>query len=109
MDSREGAKKVVQFAKKQWRQNRPKSVEARRVKDENVIKFGFPPLVLTAKAPVKFVVCAEYTDTITIFQFSYAGLPLGSKMFENSVEIKTEIIKKSNLIDKFPRKRPFRA
>ncbi len=109
MDNREGAKEAVRFAKKQWRQNKPKSVEARRVKDEKVMKFGFPPLVLTAKAPVKFVVCAEYADTITIFQFSNTGQPLGSKIFENSIEIKTEIIKKSKLIDKFPRKRPSRA
>lgn len=67
MDSREGAREVVRFAKKLWRQTRPKTVETRRVKDEKIMGFGFPPFVLTAKAPVKFAVCAEYSDNLTIY------------------------------------------
>ncbi len=109
MESREGAKKAVLFAKKIWRQTRPKTVEARRVKDEKIMKFGFPPFVLKAKVRVKFVVCAEYSDTLTIYHFSNAGEPLGAKTFEQPFEIKSEITKKSKLIYKFPRKRPSRA
>ncbi len=67
MESRKGAKKAVLFAKKLWRQTRPKTIEARRVKDEKIMEFGFPPFVITAKAPVKFVVCAEYSDNLTIY------------------------------------------
>lgn len=70
------------------------------------MKFGFPPLVLTVKAPVKFVVSAEYSDNLTIYHFSNEGQLVGSKIFENSFEIKTNIAKKSTLIDKFPRKYP---
>ena len=104
MDSRKGAKEVVRFAKKQWRQNKPKTVEARRVKDEKIMEFGFPPIVLTTKALVKFVVCVEYLDTLRIFQFSDAGQRLGAKNFEHPFEIKKEVVKKSKLIVKFPRK-----
>jgi len=109
MENRKGAKKAVLFAKKLWRQTRPKTVEARRVKDEKVMKFGFPPVVIKNKAPVKFVVCAEYSDTLTIYHFSNSGQPLGAKTFEQPFTIKSEITKKSNLIDRFPRKHPSRA
>ncbi len=107
--ARKGVKKVELFAKKKWKQTRPKTLEARRVKDEKVKEIGFPPLVLTVKAPVKFVVWAEYSDTLTIYHFSNAGDLLGAKTFEQPFEIKTEIIKKSNLIVRFPRKRPSRV
>lgn len=70
------------------------------------MKFGFPPLVLTAKAPVKFVVCAEYSDILTIYHFSNAGNLLGAKTFEQPFTIKAEITKKSKLITKFPRTPP---
>lgn len=106
MESRKGANKAVLFAKKLWSQTRPKTVETRRVKDEKVMKFGFPPVVLSAKAPVKFIVWAEYSDTLTIYHFSDAGDSLGAKTFEQPFEIKAEITKKSKLIVKFPKKRP---
>jgi len=106
MDSRKGAKEAVLFAKKQWREAKPKTVEARRVKDENAMVFGFPPFAIKTKAPVKFVVCAEYSDTLTIFQFSNKGQLLGSKIFAQSSKIKKEIVRKSNLIVRFPRKPP---
>lgn len=109
MESRKGAKKVVLFAKKLWRQTKPKTVEARRVRDEKVMEFGFPPLVLTVKAPVKFVVWAEYSDALTIYHFSSTGEPLGAKTFEQPFTVKSEITKKSNLIARFPRERPSRA
>ncbi len=95
MNSRKEVKKVESFAKKKWRQTRPKTLEARRVKDEKVKEIGFPLLVLTVKAPVKFVVWAEYSDTLTIFHFNNAGGLLSAKTFEQPFEIKTEIIKKS--------------
>ncbi len=107
MESRKGAKKVVLFAKKQWKQTKPKTVEARRVKDEKFLEFGFPQFVLTAKVPVKFIVCVEYSDTLRIYQFSHTGQLLGAKNFEELFEIKNEVAKKSSLIAKFPRKRPF--
>jgi hypothetical protein len=106
MESRKAAKEIVLFAKKQWKQTKPKSVEARRVKDEKVMEFGFPPVVLNAKAPVKFLVCVEYSDTLRIYQFSNSGQLLGAKNFDHPSEIKNEVVKKSSLIAKFPRKQP---
>ena len=109
MKNRKGAKEIVSFAKKQWKQTKPKTVEARRVKDDKVMKYGFPPVVLSVKAPVKFVVCVEYSDTLRIYHFSNAGQILGAKNFNQPFEVKKEIIKKSNLIVKLPRKSPSRA
>lgn len=109
MESRKGAKKVVLFAKKLWRQTKPKTVEARRVRDEKVMEFGFPPVAIKNKAPVKFVVWVEYSDALTIYHFSNAGQLLGAKTFEQPFTIKSEITKKSNLIARFPRERPSRA
>ena len=106
MDSRKVAKEIVLFAKKQWKQTKPKTVEARRVKDEKIMAFGFPPFVLTAKVPVKFIVCVEYSDAVRIYQFSSAGQLLGAKNFEQLSKVKEEVAKKSNLIAKFPRTRP---
>ena len=101
MESRKGANKAVAFAKKLWKETRPKTVETRMVKDEKIMKSGFPPIVLTSKAPVKFFVWAEYSDALTIYHFSNAGILLGAKTFEQPFTIKSEIIKKSKLIVKF--------
>ena len=106
MQSRKIPKEIVLFAKMQWAQTKPKTVEARRVKDEKFMEFGFPPVVLKAKAPIKFIVCVEYSDTLRIYQFSNTGQLLGAKNFDKPFEIKTEVLKKSSLIAKFPRKRP---
>jgi len=74
MENRKAVKEVVSFAKKCFKQTKPKSLEVRRVKDEKFMEFGFPLVVLTAKSPIKFVVCVEYSDTLRIYQFSNAGL-----------------------------------
>jgi len=49
MENRKAVNKVVSFAKKCFKQTRPKSLEVRRVKDEKFMEFGFPLVVLTVK------------------------------------------------------------
>ncbi len=106
MESRKGAKKVVLFAKKLWRETRPKTVEVRRVKDKKSIAFGFPPVVIKARAPIKFVVCVEFSEVLRIYHFSSTGQLLSAKNFEPPFEIRNEIEKKSSLILSLPKKRP---
>ena len=105
MENRKAPKIVLSFAKKQWTENKPKSVEARRIKDQTYKKYGFPAFVIKARAQVKFVVCVEYLDALNMFQFSSMGEKLGKKLFDPPFDVKKEIGKKSKLIDKFPKKK----
>ncbi len=105
MENRKAVNEVVSFAKKCFKQTRPKSLEVRRVKDEKVTEFGFPPVVLKSKAIVKYIVCADYTDQLRVYFFSNSGQSLGAKNYDIPNDIKNDIAKKSNLITKFPRKR----
>jgi hypothetical protein len=106
MENRKAAKEVVLFAKKLWSQTKPKTVEVRRVKDDKTMEYGFPPVVIKTKAPIKFLVCAEYSVTMRIYHFAYSGQLVGAKNYEPPYVIKNEIEKKSSLIVKFPKKLP---
>ena len=105
MENRKAVKEVVSFAKKCFKQTRPKSLEVRRVKDEKVTEFGFPPVVLRSKAIVKYIACADYYEQLRVFFFSNSGQSLGAKNYDKTNDLKKEIAKKSNLITKFPRNR----
>ena len=105
MENRKAVKEVVSFAKKCFKQTRPKSLEVRRVKDEKVKELGFPPVVLKSKARVKYLACVDYTEQLRVYFFSDSGQSLGAKNYDTPSEIKSEIAKNSNLITKFPRKR----
>ena len=109
MENRKAVKEVVSFAKKCFKQTKPKSLEVRRVKDEKVTEFGFPPVVLRSKARVKYVACADYSDQLRVYIFSNSGQSLGAKNYDKPFDIKSEITKKSNLIAKFPRNQRSRA
>ena len=105
MENRKAVKEIVSFAKKCFKQTKPKSLEVRRVKDEKVSEFGYPPVVLKSKARVKYLACADYPDQLRVYFFSNSGQSLGAKNYDKTNDIKKEIAKKSNLITKFPRKR----
>jgi len=106
MENRKVIKQIALFAKMQWSQARPKTVEVRRVNDKKTIEFGFPPMVLLTRAPIKFVVCVEFSDVLRIYHFSNAGQLLSAKNFERPFEIREEVVKKSKLVFKLPRKFP---
>ena len=105
MENRKAIKEIASFARKCFKQTRPKSLDVRRVKDQKVMEFGFPPVVLKSKARVKYVACADYGEQLRVYFFSSSGQSLGAKNYDKSNDIKNEIAKKSNLITKFPRKR----
>ena len=105
MENRKAVKEVVSFAKKCFKQTRPKSLEVRRVKDEKITEFGFPPVVLRSKAIVKYVACADYTEQLRVYFFSSSGQSLGANNYGHPFDMKKDIAKKSTLITKFPRKR----
>jgi len=105
MENRKATKEVVSFAKKCFKQTRPKYLEIRRVKDKKVLEFGYPPVVIKSKARVKYIACADYTDQLRVYFFSYSGQSLGAKNYDKPNDIKKEITNKSSLITKFPRKR----
>ena len=105
MENRKAAKKVVSFARKCFEQTKPRSLEVRRVDDEKVRQFGFPPVVLRSKAIVKYIVCAYYYKQFRVYFFSNSGHSLGAKNYAKPFDdIKSEIAEKSNLITKLPRK-----
>jgi len=105
MENRKAVKEVVSFAKKCFKQTKPRFLEVRRVKDEKITEFGYPPVVLRSKAIVKYLACADYTEQLRVYFFSNSGQSLGAKNYGKPKDIKKEIAKKSNLITKFPRKR----
>ena len=107
MENRKAVKEVASFAKKCFKQTSPKFLEVRRVKDQKVLEFGYPPVVLKSKATVKFLICADYTEQLRVYFFSRSGQSLGAKNYDNplDISIKKEIAKKSSLITKLPRKR----
>lgn len=104
MENRKAAKKVVSFARKCFEQTKPKSLEVRRVDDEKVAQFGFPPVVLKSKTRVKYIVYAYYYKLFRVYFFSNSGQSLGAKNYDKPSDIKEEIAEKSKLITKFPRK-----
>ena len=106
MENRKAFKEVVFIAKRCFKQTRPKSLEVRRMKDEKVTEFGFPPVVLRSKAIVRYIACADYIEQLKVYFFSDSGQSLGAKIYDKPFDIKKEIAKKSSLIRKFPRK-PF--
>ena len=109
MENRKAVNKVVSFAKKCFKQTRPKLLEVRRVDDEKIAEFGYPPVVLRSKARVKYLACVDYAEQLRIYFFSTSGQSLGAKNYDKPIDIKIEIAKKSNLITKFPRKQRSKA
>jgi hypothetical protein len=109
MENRKAVNKIVSFARKCFKQTRPKSLEVRRVDDEKIAGFGYPPVVLRSKAIVKYVACVDYTEQLRVYFFSSSGQSLGAKNYDNPNDIKSEIAKNSNLITKFPRKQRSKA
>ena len=105
MENRKAANKVVSFAKRCFKQTRPRLLEVRRVKDEKIAMFGYPPVVLRSKAIVKYLACADYAEQLRIYFFSSSGQSLGAKNYDKPNDIRGEILKKSSLITKFPQKR----
>ena len=106
MENRKVVKGIALFAKMQWKQTKPKTVEVRRVKDKKTIGFGFPPAVLLTRAPIKFVVCVEFSDVLRIYHFSRTGQLVSAKNFERPFEIRNEVVQKSKLVFKLPQKPP---
>jgi hypothetical protein len=106
MENRKAFKKVVFFAKRCFEQTRPKSLEVRRMKDEKVKEFGFPPVVLRSKAIIRYIACADYIEQLKVYFFSDSGQYIGDKIYDPPFDIKKEMAKKSSIIKKYPRK-PF--
>ena len=111
VENRKAASQVVSFAKRCFKQTSPKFLEVRRVKDEKVLEFGYPPVVVRSKTKVKYIACADYADQLRVYFFSSSAQSLGAKNYDkpNDTSIKNEIAKKSSLIAKFPRKRRSQA
>lgn len=109
MENRKAFKKVVFIAKRCFKQTRPKSLDVRRMKDEKIMEFGYPSVVLRSKARVKYVACADYIEQLRVFFFSSSGQSLGAKNYDKPFDIKSEIAKKSSLIAKFPKNRRSRT
>lgn len=68
-------KKVVRFAKREFREKRPLSVIIYRIKSQKVFSKGFRNSVRISKAPLsKFIVAVEHKDHVRIYFFTTKGI-----------------------------------
>ena len=75
MWEREGLKKVVHFANREYIEKRPKSVKIFRVKSQTILKRGIlPDLLIKQKGPIEYLVVEDRGDELKIFGFSRNGI-----------------------------------
>lgn len=84
-------KEIVKFAKREYKQKKPRGVRVLRVKDEKVFSKGGPIPTITIRATQVpyYLVVLDYGDIYRVYSYAKDGtLNLGDNVEKNSDKMK---------------------
>ena len=88
---RAALKEIVKFAKREYKQKRPREVKVLRVRDEKVFSMGGPIPAITVRAThvPYYIVVLDYGDMYRIYNYTKdATLILGENVEKDSDKMK---------------------
>ena len=99
MESRHTLKSLVRFAKREYKEKRPRVVTVYRVKKETSFSRGIlPAFLMTHIGYVRFFIITDYGENLRIYAFNHQGVLLsGENYTSNSKDL--EKIKKIGKIE----------
>jgi len=105
MDSRHILKNLVQFAKREYDEKRPKLVQVLRVKSKTLLTRGIlPSLQIRQVGAISFIITADYSDIFRIYYFDHSGKLLYGDNIEPTAKVVKNIEKSTKLEYQFPKK-----
>lgn len=105
MDSRHILKNLVQFAKREYDEKRPKLVQVLRVKSKTLLTRGvLPSLQIRQIGAISFIITADYSDILRIYFFDHSGILLYGDNIELTAKNVKNIEKSTKLEYQFPKK-----
>ena len=105
MSTRNTKKTLIQFARREYREKKPRNVRVLRIRVEKILTSGGPFKILSIseiKNPY-YLVLIEYTEQIRIYYYSKNGVPLGARNFEHEQKLLKKIEKATVLEYKLPK------
>jgi len=98
LEIRKAFEKVKRFVDWEYKEKRPKSVQALRVKSQTIFTIGaLPDYQIKSIGPVIFIVVSNYGDSLTVYLFNKFGDKLGSKKYEPTPKFMKELKKSTTL------------
>ena len=105
MQERHALKEIVKFAKREFREKRPKSVKVYRVKNERVFTRGFLSSISMSKERLsKYIVAVEHPEALRIYFFTKQGILFSGKNFEKTEKLDKEIKKNTIIQYRLPKR-----
>ncbi|MFX1379633.1 MAG: hypothetical protein ACFFA4_11140 [Promethearchaeota archaeon] len=95
MNQRKIVKQLIFFAKREFREKRPFSVQVLRVKGEQVLTKGGPlkELVVRRVEGAFYLVLVDYKETIRIYYYSIDGKFIDAQNLEKTPKLQENIKK----------------
>jgi len=94
MSERVAVKKVVQFARREYKEKRPISVKVARTKPEIIFSKGFlSSTKIKKKRLSNLIVIAEYRTHYRIYSFTKTARLLGAENIDSTPEFKKKLTK----------------
>ncbi|MFX1311736.1 MAG: hypothetical protein ACFFHD_03855, partial [Promethearchaeota archaeon] len=106
MREREGLKKIINFANREYKEKRPKSVKVYRIKSQTFLKRGIlPNLLIKKKGPIEYMVVEDRGIEFKVFGFSRNGTYI-TDYTKNPTPKFLKDLKKSTILEtQLPRKK----
>lgn len=104
MHERHALKEIVKFAKREFREKRPRSVKVYRVKNERVFSRGFLSSISMSKERLsKYIAAVEHPETLRVYFFTKQGILFSGKNFEKTEKVRKEIKKNTTIQYRLPK------
>jgi len=95
-NSRNSLKKINNFANREYKEKRPKSVKVLRLKSKILLTRGIlPNYQVRQEGPVVFLVISDYGKTFMVYSFNRNGDRIGGQHYDVSPKLLKEIEKKT--------------
>lgn len=106
MSYRNTLKNIVKFAKREYAEKKPLSLQVSRVKSKTIISRGLlPSLNLKQIKGTFYVITLEYNDYFRIYSFDKKGKLIGGENLNKENKLIKEISKATTIQYSLPRKR----
>jgi hypothetical protein len=104
MQERHALKEIAKFAKREFREKRPKSVKVYRVKNERVFTKGFLSSISMSRERLsKYIVAVEHPETVRVYFFTKQGILFSGQNFDNTEKVRKEIKKNTTIQYRIPK------
>ena len=99
MELRDRIKKLIKFARREFKEKHPQEVKVLRIKGETILREGFLPfLSIRKKETIQFVVLVDYGNNYRFYEFSKEAVMLGAENKEKSEKLEKDLAKSTSKI-----------